>query len=247
MNSIDCFTIHTFSSYYCARADSLPKPHHGPGPIQRPNKLTYPSKLLPSSMKPIQPFQSPVTPDVLDQINHFVYENSSGTSTANANHISSTSSTINDLTTANTSWTTFSSSEWSPKNERSWSLSPLQSPTLLLASHVQNPFAVMPTMNEHQQSTCRSNTTSNWSSTLGTTSPCYIPAGACTQSASTWSDLLSPMVPLSADSMKSTGNSWPKVWSVHDALGVDNGSLNGRVPEVQNLVCFSMKRIVRHR
>lgn len=98
--------------------EPLPFPSHGPGPIQRPNKLSLSSYIQDSP-------QSPSTPDVLVQINHLVdQQNSAPTNTT-------------EISTPNVSWTPFSPPEWSTKYDPAWSLTNIQSQNI----QTQNPFA----------------------------------------------------------------------------------------------------------
>lgn len=98
--------------------EPLPFPSHGPGPIQRPNKLSLSSYIQDSP-------QSPSTPDVLVQINHLVdQQNSAPTNTT-------------EISTPNVSWTPLSPPEWPTKYDPTWSLTNIQSPNI----QTQNPFA----------------------------------------------------------------------------------------------------------
>jgi len=103
--------------------EPLPFPQHGPGPIQRPNKLqcspTTQSSFFHDST------QSPNTPDVLTQINHLVDHQNSITIPSNVSNLT------NDIPTPNVPWTPFSPPEWSTKYDSSWPIT----------AQTQNPFA----------------------------------------------------------------------------------------------------------
>jgi hypothetical protein len=103
--------------------EPLPFPQqHGPGPIQRPNKLSCTSTTQLSSYL-ADSTQSPSTPDVLEQINHLLDHQNSITTVPSTPNISNSSTLINDMTTPNVPWTPFAPAEWS-----SW-------------ANTQNPFA----------------------------------------------------------------------------------------------------------
>jgi len=110
--------------------EPLPFPQHGPGPIQRPNKLQCPSPTQSSTFFH-DPNQSPSTPDVLVQINHLVDRQDSIAVPSNISNLTNSSTIINDISTPNVSWTPFSPPEWSTKYESSWPLT----------TQIQNPFA----------------------------------------------------------------------------------------------------------
>jgi hypothetical protein len=224
----------------------LPFPQHGPGPIQRPTKLTCSSTQQPSSYL-TNSIQSPGTPDVFDQINRLLdHQNSTTTTTttvslpANINNSSASSTIINDLTTPNIPWTTFSPSEWPSKYDSSWPLTSIQSPTVSLTTQVQNPFALISTINEQQQQQQQQQQppreeTSVWSTVLGTATPRLISSSTRTQRASTWNEIFSSAVPSSTESTKPTNNSWLKFWSAPDpSSSVDGTSPNGHETETIN-------------
>jgi len=135
--------------------EPLPFPQHGPGPIQRPNKLSCSSTTQISSF--IQDStQSPSTPDVLVQINHLVdRQNSIPSNISNLTN-------INDISTPNVPWTPFSPPEWSTKYDSTWPITPIQSSNISLTTQIQNPFAQRQILKEES---------SLWSSTLETTQP----------------------------------------------------------------------------
>jgi len=97
--------------------EPLPFPQHGPGPIQRPNKLSSSSfPQIPAFL--VDSTQSPTTPDVLVQINHLLDHQNSITP-----NVSNSSTLVNDVTTPNVPWTPFSSTEWPL-----WSSTSMQNP-----------------------------------------------------------------------------------------------------------------------
>ncbi len=78
--------------------EPLPFPQHGPGPIQRPNKLTCaPTQPLLSPYLP-NSIQSPGTPDVLDQLNRLLdHQNSSSTIAPSTPNVNNSSISINRM------------------------------------------------------------------------------------------------------------------------------------------------------
>jgi len=135
--------------------EPLPFPQHGPGPIQRPNKLSCSSITQISSFLP-DSTQSPSTPDVLVQINHLVdRQNSIPSNVSNLTN-------INDISTPNVPWTPFSPPEWSTKYDSTWPITNIQSPNISLTTQIQNPFAQRQISKEES---------SLWSSNLETTQP----------------------------------------------------------------------------
>jgi hypothetical protein len=137
--------------------EPLPFPQHGPGPIQRPNKLSCASTTQSSSFLH-DPIQTPDTPDVLIQINHLVgRQNSVTTTSSNAFNVTNSSTIINDISTPNVSWTPFSPPEWSSKYDSTWPITNIQSRNISLPTQTQNPFA-----QRKEESTL-------WSSNLETT------------------------------------------------------------------------------
>jgi hypothetical protein len=121
------------SSVIKENIEPLPFPQHGPGPIQRPNKLSCASTTQISSFITDSP-QSPSTPDVLVQISHLVdRQNSIATNVSNLTN-------INDISTPNVPWTPFSPSEWSTKYDSTWPMTNIQSSNISLTTQIQNPF-----------------------------------------------------------------------------------------------------------
>jgi len=142
--------------------EPLPFPQHGPGPIQRPNKLPCSSTTQLSSFLH-DSTQSPDTPDVLVQINHLVdHQNSITTIPSNVSNLTNSSTIINDISTPNVSWTPFSPPEWSSKYDSTWPITNIQSPNISLTTQVQNPFARRQISKEES---------ALWSSNLETTAP----------------------------------------------------------------------------
>ncbi|CAF3600594.1 unnamed protein product [Rotaria socialis] len=94
---------------------------HELGPIQRPNKLScQPAK---QSSVFTDSIESPNTPDVLVQINHLLdRQNSISTnlSTPKVPIIAISSTSINEISTPNVSWTPYSPIEWASKYDSSW-------------------------------------------------------------------------------------------------------------------------------
>ena len=183
--------------------------------------------------------QTPGTPDVLDQINRLLdQQNSTTTTIAPPTPIVNNSSTpINDLTASNIPWSTFSSTEWPSKYDSSWPLTSIQSPTVPLTTQVQNPFALIPTINEQQRQPTREEA-SVWSSVLGTATPRLMSSSTRTQRASTWNELFSSTVPSATESTKPTNTSWLKYWSAPDPSSADGTSPNGHDSETNNPVKF---------
>jgi hypothetical protein len=187
------------------------------------------------------PIQSPGTPDVLDQINRLLDHQNSTTTTTIAPptpNVNRSSVPINDLTPSNIVWSTFSPTEWSSKYDSSWPLTSIQSPTVSLTTQVQNPFAVMSTINEQQRQPTREEN-SVWSSVLGTATPRLTSSSTRTQRASTWNELFSSTVPSATESTKPTNNSWLKYWSAPDPSSADGTSPNGHDTETHNPVKIS--------
>jgi hypothetical protein len=220
--------------------EPLPFPQHGPGPIQRPNKLTCPptQHLTVSSPSYLtNSIQSPGTPDVIDQIYRLLdHQNSTAVTTTivpPTSNVNNSSVPINDITTPNSPWTTFLPTEWSSKYDSSWPLTSIQSPTVSLTTQVQNPFALMSTINEPQRQPTREES-SVWSSVLGTATPRLTSSSTRTQRASTWNELFSSTVPSSTESTKPTNNSWLKFWPAPDPSSPDVVSSNGHDPETNN-------------
>jgi hypothetical protein len=146
--------------------EPLPFPQHGPGPIQRPNKLSCASTTQSSSFLH-DPIQTPDTPDVLIQINHLVgHQNSITTTPSNVFNVTNSSTIINDISTPNVSWTPFSPPEWSSKYDSTWPITNIQSRNISLPTQTQNPFA--PRQISKEESTL-------WSSNLETTATINTP------------------------------------------------------------------------
>jgi len=227
------------SSIVAEDVEIVPVPHHGPGPIQRPNKLTCPTTQQKAPSYLINSIQSPGTPDVLDQINRLLdHQNSTATSTMvssapNVNNSSVSSTIMNDLTTPNIPWTTFSPTEWPSKYDSSWPLTSIQSPAVSLTTQIQNPFALMTTTNEQQRPPSREES-SIWSSVLGTATPRLTSSSTRTQRASTWNELFSSTVPSSTDATKPPSNAWLKFWAAPDPSSADGTSPNGHETETNN-------------
>jgi len=227
--------------------EPLPFPQHGPGPIQRPNKLTCPpSQQLPTSYL-TNSIQSPGTPDVLDQINRLLDHQNNPTATIPSTPIVNNSSIpINDLSTPNIPWTTFLPTEWSSKYDSSWPLTNIQSPTVPLTPQVQNPFAIMSTINEPRQPTREESTV--WSSVLGTATPRLISSSTRAQRATTWNELFQSTVPSATEPAKPTNNSWLKFWPAPDPSSADvtlpNGHDTGANNSFWNLSTLSNEPVV---
>ncbi|CAF3697659.1 unnamed protein product [Adineta steineri] len=219
--------------------EPLPFPQHGPGPIQRPNKLICAptQQTLPSFST--NSLQSPETPDVLDQINRFLNTQNSTSETtpttvSTPSIVHNSSIPVNDLTTSNSPWTTFSPSEWPSKYETSWSLTNIQSPTVSsTTTQVQNPFAFMSTMNGQPRPATRVDPTI-WSSVLGTETPRMLSASARTLRASAWNDAFSSTVPSIVEPPKPVNNTWSAFWPVSDPSSAGGASSNGPETETNN-------------
>ncbi|CAF2040683.1 unnamed protein product [Rotaria magnacalcarata] len=94
---------------------------HELGPIQRPNKLSC----VPTKQSSVftDSIESPNTPDVLVQINHLLDRQNSISiisSTSKVPIITNSSTSINEISTPNVSWTPYSPIEWSSKYDSSW-------------------------------------------------------------------------------------------------------------------------------
>jgi hypothetical protein len=211
--------------------ERLPFPQHGPGPIQRPNKLTCPPTQPSYVMNSIQ---SPGTPDVLDQINRLLdHQNSTSTTVSSTPNVNNSSIPINDLTTPNLPWTTFSSAEWPPKYESTWPLTNIQSPPVSLTTQTQNPFALISTINEQPGQPTREEATV-WSSVLGTATPRLASSSTRTQRASTWNELFQSTVPSSTEATRPLNGSMLKYWYAPDPSSADVVSSNGHITENNN-------------
>jgi hypothetical protein len=214
--------------------EPLPFPQHGPGPIQRPNKLTCPPTQPSASSYLLNSIQSPGTPDVLDQINRLLdHQNSASTAVSSTPNVNNSSIPINDLTTPNLPWTTFSSAEWPPKYESTWPLTNIQSPTVSLTTQTQNPFALISTINEQPGQPTREEATV-WSSVLGTATPRLPSLSTRTQRASTWNELFQSTVPSSTESTRPLNGPMLKYWYAPDPSSADVVSSNGHVTETNN-------------
>jgi hypothetical protein len=214
--------------------EPLPFPQHGPGPIQRPNKLTCPPIQQSTTSYLTNSIQSPGTPDVLDQINRLLdHQNSTTIAVPSTSNVNNSSIPINDLSTPNIPWTTFSQAEWPSKYDSSWPLTNIQSPNVLLTTQVQNPFALMSTINEQQRQPTREEA-AVWSSVLVTPTPRLIPSSTRTQRASTWNELFQSTVPSSTESTKSTNSSWFKFLSAPDPSSADVTPPHGHETETNN-------------
>jgi hypothetical protein len=194
--------------------EPLPFPQHGPGPIQRPNKLLFPSttQFLDDST------QSPNTPDVLDQINHLLDHQNSITTIPSTPNVSNSTTLINDMPTPNVPWTPFAPTEWSTKYDSSW-----PSSNVSLTTQIQNPFAQRQISKEEA---------SVWLSSLGTTTS----SNTCTQQVPEWNELFSSAVPSSNETTKPTNTSWLKFLPAPDPSSVDGITSNKPENETNNPV-----------
>lgn len=143
---------------------------------------------------------------------------------------------MNDLPTPNIPWTPFPQTEWSSKYDSSWPLTSIQSPTVSLTTQVQNPFALMSTINEQRTPTREESTV--WSSVLGTATPRLTSSSTRTQRASQWNEIFQSTVPSATESTKPMNNSWLKYWSTADPSSADVASPNGHESETNNPVQF---------
>jgi hypothetical protein len=214
--------------------EPLPFPQHGPGPIQRPNKLTNPPTQQLSSPYMTTSIQAPETPDVLDHLNRLLdHQNHPITPIPSTTNVNNSSMSMHDLSTSNIPWTPFAPSEWSSKYESSWPLTNIQNSSVpLITTQVQNPFALMSVLNEQRQIPREESTV--WSSVLGTATPRLISSSTRTQRASTWNDLFQNTVPSSNESSKPINPSWFKYWSAPDPSSVDGTLPNGHETETNN-------------
>lgn len=216
--------------------EPIPYLHHGPGPIQRPNKLNHATT---SSTNPLlnskNSLQSPGTADVLDHLNRFIYADNEGrTPTSTSNNVNSNAATlplINDLTPSNMPWS-FSSTEWSSKLESSWALPTLQSPNISLSSPMENPFTMIPQASRVDPSL--------WSSaTVGIGSPRFVSPTTRTQRASAWNDFFSSTVPSATttnEMPKMNTDPWAKYMAAPDPSSTDVASLNEHDRRANNSV-----------
>lgn len=224
--------------------EPVPFQQHGPGPIQRPNKLTTTAAQQSSKMPYLSTnIESLDTPDTLDHLK-LVLENlhDAGTPTiaSSTRNIADSTMPVNDLSTTNLAWTPYSPTTWSPRYDLSWPLTNIQSPTVPLTAQVQNPFAHMSPMNEQPRQIIREEPIV-WSPILGTATPRFASQSTRTQRASIWNELFSSTVPSSTESTKPTNNSsWPKYYSASDPSSVDGTLPNGQHMEVNNPVSFSI-------
>jgi len=219
------------SSVVTEDIESIPYLHHGPGPIQRPNKLNHSSATTNVSTQLKSSFQSPGTSDVLDHLNRFIYDDNEGRSSVNpSNNTNSNavaSTLVNDLTPTNMPWA-YSPSEWTPKMESSWPLSTFQSPNLL-SSTMENPFTMIPENS--------STNSSRWSNVAVGTSPSrFVSPTNRTQHASAWNDFFSSTVPstIANESAKLNTNPWPQYMRTADPSSPDVTTLNGHATAVNN-------------
>jgi hypothetical protein len=206
--------------------EPLPFPQHSPGPIQRPNKLPFPSTTHQFSFLTDSP-QSPSTPDVLVQINHLLDHQNSITTVPSTPNISN-SSVINEISTPNVPWTPFAATEWSSKYDSSWSATNIQSPNSSLTPQIQNPFA------QRQTPTDESTV---WSSGLGTATP--RPTLANAERPSSWHELF-PSTASSAT--KPTNTSWSKFWPTSDSSPADGTPPNRQENETNNPFFFETQQ-----
>ncbi|CAF0749813.1 unnamed protein product [Adineta ricciae] len=230
------------SSIINEEVEPLPFPQHGPGPIQRPNKLTCIPLPQSISTYPTESLHSPETPDVLDHINRLLdHQNnvatgsiSSPTSTVSTtSNVNGPTAPINDLSAGNMSWTAFSPTEWSSKYDSSWPLTNLQNPNVSSRTQAPNPFQFLSPINEGARSPPREDS-SVWSTALGTTTPRLLGASTRTQRASTWNELFQSTVPSTTEFVKPNSYPWLKVWPTPDPLSVDGAPSNGHEPEAMN-------------
>lgn len=175
-----------------------PFPQHGPGPIQRPNKLTN---------------QPTTAPTYLSNTIQSASTSSSATAATTSKMINS-SVPITDLPTPNIPWTPFAQTEWSSKYDSSW---PMTTP-------VENPFALITSMNGQQRASTNEDTTV-WPTSLGTATPRLV-TNTRTERAAAWNDMFQSTVPSSTELAKPANNSW--LWivpdpSTTDAVGRSNG------------------------
>ncbi|CAF4461293.1 unnamed protein product [Rotaria socialis] len=215
--------------------DSIPFVQHGPGPIQRPTRPTnLPTQQSRSSPYFINSIQSPETPDVIGQIYRFLDHQNSATPTVSSTPNANDSSVpINDLATPNMAWTTFLPSTWASKYESSWPSTSIQSPAASLTTQVQNPFALMTSLNNQPQQSTREDS-SVWSAIGGASTPRSMSSSLRTQRISEWNEFFSATVPSSTESTKSTNSSWLKFWSAPDPSTSDGVSSNGHEIEPNN-------------
>jgi len=213
--------------------EPLPFPQHGPGPIQRPNKLTCPptQPTIPSYLT--NSMQPPGTPDVLDQLNRLLDQNNT-TAVPPTPNVNNSSMPLNDLSTPTMPWATFSSTEWPTKYDSPWSLGTLQSPTGSLTTQVQNPFAMMATINDQQRQQPTREEASVWPPVLGSTPPRLIPSSIRTQRASAWNEIFQSTVPSSTESPRPTNSPWLRYFYVPDPSSADVTTSNGHDAATNN-------------
>lgn len=213
----------TISSVVSEDIESIPYLHHGPGPIQRPNKLNHSTASLTNSvLNPKNSLQSPSTADVLDHLNRFIYADNDGrTSTTPSHNVNSNSVASPLIHDSNMPWS-FSSTEWSSKLESSWALPTLQSPHISLSSPMGNPFTMIPQAPRVDSPL--------WSSTtVGMGSPRFASPTTRTQRAGAWNDIFSPTVPSATNNEipKMNTDPWAKYMTTPDPSSADVTSLNG--------------------
>lgn len=210
--------------------ESVPIPHHGPGPIQRPNKLITSTVQSTGLANNNNTMLSPASPDVLDQINKLMFENNpsnQGTSMVNSVNNPNSSSMMADLTSPVINWSPFCASEWQNKQEQSWLLPNMQSSPIPINGSSSNPFVMVPPMVDHQRQTLRSDAPL-WNPVLNTVSPRLTATGNRVQPTRPWHETFPSSASPTNDSNKLGPNGWLKFWNASDSSPNDGNLMNRR-------------------
>ena len=217
------------------RHEPIPIPHHAPGPIQRPNKLAIGSSS--SNQMTTQPtihqntMLTSSSPDVLDQINDFLYENTAEPPTnflPIVGHPSVASSMMNDVAQSPVQWSSFSANNWGATGqEQSWNLTTLQSPSMQLNSYSRNPFNSMAMIPERQQDLSHPLIPS-WGAGLNTTARPFVYQRTAAQGQQQWNDTFPGTAPSTVQSSMPVANGWRNTWLVTDSAGNGGTLMNGQ-------------------
>lgn len=230
------------------RFEAAPVPHHVPGPIQRPNKLSTTTTTQQNQLFAMNSMgQTPISPDVLDQINQLIYEPSSPVldhPMKSSSHMSPNSPMMGDLNSQETNWTSFMSSEWPSKTEPSWLLGTLSSPPISINQPPQNPFAILSPMNSNQQQMSQ-NDSSFWSTVLNPGTQRFPTQSIRPPNQQQWNGMF-PNSPMGmGDLNNANSNRWPRMWSVPDSPSNDGNLLNARQTASTNAVSLKFTLDVR--
>lgn len=220
-----------------SKHEPVPIPHHAPGPIQRPNKLSMGSsgssnpvtKQISINQKPMLPSSSP---DVLDQINDLLYANTAAEASINflpiVGHPSVVSSMVNDVAQSPIQWSPFPANNWgAASQEQSWNLPTLQSSPMQLNSYRNNSFSNMAMIPERRQNLSQT-LSPPWGTGLNSTAPPFVYQRATVQGQQQWNDTFSGTVPSAAQTSITGANGWHDSWLVTDPTGNRGTLMNGQ-------------------